>query len=45
MKVRRVAFAPEAGDDLIALYDWIAGQASPRVAMGYLERVEVFLGG
>ncbi len=45
MRERRVVLAPEAGDDLIALYDWIAGRASPQVGMGYLERVEVFLGG
>lgn len=44
MKQRRVVLAPEAADDLDALYDWIAGQASPHVAMRYLERVEDFLG-
>lgn len=26
------------------LYDWIATQASPQVAMGYLDRVEAFCG-
>lgn len=45
MNERRVVLAPEAGDDLTELYDWIAGRASPQVAMGYLERVEAFLGG
>lgn len=45
MRERRVALAPEAGDDLIELYDWIAGRASPQVAMAYLERVKVFLDG
>lgn len=44
MKERRVVFAPEAVEDLNQLYDWIAGQASPTVAMGYLERVEAFCG-
>lgn len=45
MKERRVVLAPEAGDDLDDLYDWIAGRASPQVAIGYLERVEDFLRG
>lgn len=42
MKERRVVFAPKAVHDLNELYDWISSQASPTVAMGYLERVEVF---
>ncbi len=42
MKARHVAFAPEAETDLIELYDWIAGQSSPAVAIGYIERVEAF---
>lgn len=42
MKQREVVFAPEASDDLIGLYDWIAVEASPAVAIGYLERVETF---
>ncbi len=45
MKPRRVVLAPEAVDDLHRLYDWVAGMASPVVAMGYLERVERFLAG
>jgi toxin ParE1/3/4 len=45
MKTRRVVLAPEAADDLQGLYDWIAGRASPTVAMGYLDRVERFLAG
>jgi toxin ParE1/3/4 len=45
VKERRVVLAPEAGDDLGDLYQWIAHRASPEVALGYLERVEVFLGG
>ena len=42
MKERRVVFSPESESDLIELYDWIAAQASPQVAMGYLGRVETF---
>ncbi|RJK99940.1 type II toxin-antitoxin system RelE/ParE family toxin [Paracoccus siganidrum] len=42
MRERRVVFAPEAAEDLVGLYDWIAQQASPSVAMAYLERVEAF---
>lgn len=42
MRERRVVFAPEAGEDLVGLYDWIAEQASPSVAMAYLDRVEAF---
>lgn len=42
MKERRVVFAPEAGDDLAGLYDWIAEQASPSTAIAYLARVEAF---
>jgi plasmid stabilization system protein ParE len=42
VKERRVVFAPEAVHDLNELYDWISSQASPTVAMRYLERVEAF---
>lgn len=42
MKERRVVLAPETVEDLNELYDWIAVQASPEVAMAYLERVEAF---
>ena len=42
MKQRGVIFAPEARDDLFALYDWIAEAAGPPTAMGYLERLEDF---
>lgn len=42
MKARQVVFAPEAKDDLFALYDWIAGAASPDVALSYVERVETY---
>lgn len=39
---RRVVFSPEAAEDLLALYDWIAGMASPEIAMAYLQRLEAF---
>ena len=42
MKERPVEFAPEARDDLIALYDWIADRADHMVAIGYVERLEAF---
>ena len=45
MKERRIVFAPEAAEDLIGLYDWIAREASPEVAIRYLDRVEVFCQG
>lgn len=37
---RKVVFSPEARADLFALYDYIAGQASPTRAMRYIERIE-----
>jgi toxin ParE1/3/4 len=42
VKERSVVLAPEAVEDLNELYDWVAAQASPDVAMGYLKRVEAF---
>jgi toxin ParE1/3/4 len=42
VKLRRVEFAPEARDDLLALYDWISVKASPQIALGYIERVEAY---
>lgn len=42
MKERRIVFAPEAAEDLVGIYDWIAEQASPSTAMDYLDRVEAF---
>ncbi|MGV6847918.1 MAG: type II toxin-antitoxin system RelE/ParE family toxin [Marinibacterium sp.] len=44
MKERRVAFAPEALDDLIRLYDRIAEAASPDTALGYITRIETYCG-
>ncbi|WP_316016083.1 type II toxin-antitoxin system RelE/ParE family toxin [Roseobacter sp. HKCCA0434] len=40
MKERTVEFAPEAVDDLVQLYDWIATAASPETAIGYIDRIE-----
>ena len=42
MKKRRVVFAPEARDDVNALYDWIAQAADPDTALGYIERLEAY---
>lgn len=45
MKERPVLFSPEARDDLVALYDWIAAAASPDKALSYIERIEVYCHG
>ncbi|AXS39537.1 type II toxin-antitoxin system RelE/ParE family toxin [Breoghania sp. L-A4] len=45
MKQRAVQFAPEARDDLFALYDWIAEAADALTAMVYIERLEGFCQG
>jgi toxin ParE1/3/4 len=45
LKRRLVVFAPEARDDLVQLYDWIADAADPSTAMAYIERIEAFCGG
>lgn len=42
MKERRIVFTPEAADDLTAIYDWIAREATPGVAIGYIDRIEAF---
>jgi toxin ParE1/3/4 len=42
VKSRKVIFAPEARDDLLAIYDWIATAASPAVALSYAERLEAW---
>ncbi len=42
MKERSVEFAPEASEDLLQLYDWIAAAASPETAIRYIDRIEVF---
>jgi toxin ParE1/3/4 len=45
VRERTVILSPEARDDLIALYDWIAAAAHPATALGYTQRIEAFLGG
>jgi toxin ParE1/3/4 len=40
VKRRTVIFAPEARDDLLALYAWIADANSSAVALAYVEQVE-----
>lgn len=45
MKRRAVIIAPEARDDLVHLYDWIADAASPVIALGYIDRIEKHLNG
>lgn len=45
MKQRTVIYAPEARDDLIALYQWIAVRANPDIALGYIERIEKYCNG
>ena len=42
MKARSVVFAPEAKDDLIDLFDYIASVASPDIALSFLDRIEGF---
>lgn len=42
MKERDVAFAPEARQDLLHIYDTIADAASPSVALAYVERLQGF---
>ena len=45
MKQRRVILTPEARQDLFDIYDWIASNASPNVAISYLERLETYCAG
>lgn len=42
MKQRHVVFAPEARDDLLRLYERIAGAAGATVALNYVERIEAY---
>ena len=39
---REVLFSPEAADDLLNIYDYIAERASRQTALGYVERIEAF---
>lgn len=45
VKDRLVIISPEAKDDLLALYTWIAAAADPKTALGYIERIETFCHG
>lgn len=45
MRERRVDFAPEALQDLIRLYDWIADAAGPDTAFRYIGRIETYCRG
>jgi toxin ParE1/3/4 len=42
MKRRTVGFSPEAQNDLLRLYDWIAVAAGAYVAIGYMDRLEAY---
>ena len=42
MKRREVVFAPEARDDVFALFDWISAAAGKGAASKYLERLEAY---
>ena len=37
---REIYFRPEAEADLIRLYEYIAEDSEPRIAAGYVERIE-----
>lgn len=42
---REVILSPEAASHLSALYEWMAVQASPEIAIGYITRLEKFVRG
>ena len=42
---RKVVLSPDALADLSDLYDWIAEQASPDVALAYIDRLESYVMG
>ena len=42
---RRVILSPEAEADLLALYDWIAERTLPQIALGYIDRLEIYIRG
>ena len=45
MKTWEVVLSPEAQEDLLGIYDWVAEKASPTMAFGYVERIENHLRG
>ena len=42
MKQYAVVWRPQARDDLLALYQWIADQADPDTAFKYTRRIEAY---
>lgn len=40
MNAHRIVWRPKARDDLLSLYDWIAGQADPATAYDYTAEIE-----
>lgn len=42
MKRCSVIFSPEARNDLVELYEWVATAAGARVAMAYVEHLEAY---
>jgi toxin ParE1/3/4 len=42
VKKRSILFAPEARDDLLALYRWISDKAGSDIAISYIGRIEEF---
>lgn len=45
MKSYQVVFAPEAEDQLVTLYKYIAGKASPQIAKDYLDAIVEYCAG
>jgi len=42
MVAHKISFAPEARDDLLNLYLYIAGRSGDSVALAYIERIEIY---
>ena len=42
---RKVVFSPEAADDLINLFDYVAERSGPMLALGYIDRIEAYCAG
>ena len=42
---REVVYTPEAERDLVDLYDYLVGEASPATAIAYMGRVRAWLSG
>ena len=42
MKVRQVVFSVEAEAELLEIYDWIADETAPDVALAYVGRLQEF---